>query len=138
MRYPRGKGARIPPQLRCAAARFASQGAISGCRLDCCWFGCRGASRRPPRSHPPFTATSLELHLSLPRPHLVLPPFAPHPPTHTHHQARTHGTAQLTGPSGAPGGAFDEATLMRVIAHRPERTGSKLLKTLYKLSKRIK
>ncbi|KAG2429494.1 hypothetical protein HXX76_010730 [Chlamydomonas incerta] len=52
--------------------------------------------------------------------------------------ARAHGTAQLTGPSGALGAAYDESTIMRVIAHRPERTGSKLLKTLYKLSKRIK
>ncbi|KXZ50525.1 hypothetical protein GPECTOR_16g700 [Gonium pectorale] len=52
--------------------------------------------------------------------------------------ARTHGTAQLTPSGGGPGAAFDESTIMRVIAHRPERNGSKLLKTLYKLSKRIK
>ncbi|GFR45154.1 hypothetical protein Agub_g6537 [Astrephomene gubernaculifera] len=52
--------------------------------------------------------------------------------------ARTHGTAQLTASNGAPGAAFDESSLMRVIAHRPERNGSKLLKTLYKLPKKPK
>lgn len=70
-------------------------------------------------------------------------------------QARTHGTAQLVGASSfssataAPSRlgsaasssgqhAYDEGTLMRVIARRPEHTGSKLLKTLYKMPKKIK
>ncbi len=70
-------------------------------------------------------------------------------------QARTHGTAQLAGASSfssasaAPSRlgsaasasgqhAYDEGTLMRVIARRPEHTGSKLLKTLYKMPKKIK
>ncbi|GLC35244.1 hypothetical protein PLESTB_000585900 [Pleodorina starrii] len=52
--------------------------------------------------------------------------------------ARTHGTAQLMASSGGPGSVYDESTLMRVLVHRPERNGSKMLKTLYKLSKKMK
>ncbi|KAG2498655.1 hypothetical protein HYH03_003401 [Edaphochlamys debaryana] len=52
--------------------------------------------------------------------------------------ARTHGTAQLVPPGGGPPLVYDESTIMRVIAHRPERNGSKLMKQLYKLGKRPK
>ncbi|EFJ47368.1 hypothetical protein VOLCADRAFT_92175 [Volvox carteri f. nagariensis] len=52
--------------------------------------------------------------------------------------ARTHGTAQLMSSSGGPGQAYDESTIMRVIVHRPERNGSKMLKSLYKLPKKAK
>ncbi len=76
-----------------------------------------------------ITADAAQPHSSL------LEPSCPVSPTA---QARTHGTAQLMLPSGGPGQAYDESTLMRVLAHRPERNGSKMLKTLYKLGKRIK
>ncbi|GIL74409.1 hypothetical protein Vretifemale_4288 [Volvox reticuliferus] len=52
--------------------------------------------------------------------------------------ARTHGTAQLMAPSGGPGNVYDESTILRVLVHRPERTGSKMLKSAYKLPKKAK
>ncbi|GLI66323.1 hypothetical protein VaNZ11_010102 [Volvox africanus] len=52
--------------------------------------------------------------------------------------ARTHGTAQLMAPSGGPGHVYDESTILRVLVHRPERNGSKMLKSSYKLPKKAK
>ncbi|KAL6746317.1 hypothetical protein V8C86DRAFT_2445271 [Haematococcus lacustris] len=40
--------------------------------------------------------------------------------------------------AGRPAVVFEEATVLRVVAHRPDRLGSKYLKDKYKLSKRLK
>lgn len=52
-------------------------------------------------------------------------------------QAKLRGSGALQLPGGNAA-VYDEGTALRLLARRPERTGSKQLKTVYKLSKRLK
>ncbi|MEW5298067.1 MAG: hypothetical protein WDW36_001229 [Sanguina aurantia] len=61
----------------------------------------------------------------------------PHaPPPSPSPQAKLRGSASVR--CGSETAVVDEATLVRVLARRPDRIGSKMLKTVYKMSKKIK
>ncbi|MEW5311979.1 MAG: hypothetical protein WDW38_003645 [Sanguina aurantia] len=52
--------------------------------------------------------------------------------------SKDHSFSQCKQRCGSETAVVDEATLVRVLARRPDRIGSKMLKTVYKMSKKIK
>ncbi|KAL6749704.1 hypothetical protein V8C86DRAFT_2836971 [Haematococcus lacustris] len=76
--------------------------------------------------------------LARPRRLLLLLALEPAPLLELLKEARVKGSASLHQGAGRPAVVFEEATVLRVVAHRPDRLGSKYLKEKYKLSKRLK